>query len=509
MAGKLPLLLSDAFGIPSDGLTLVISIVAAYPVAVIARWLPKGSRLVQELYSVVTTVAILVSCFGWTYYLNYLAATVYSYSISRAFRGQKWAPILVHCTALLHLSYYHLQNQVFGKLEDFENNDVTAPFMVLTIRMSSYAWSLYDGTRSPDSLPSSLASRAIVSQPSLLSYMGYTHFFCGLITGPAFDYNVVEKFVTGQRASASERLPNCFVWIQFVPPRVSILRPLLESIAVLAGYAIGHFALGSFSFHHCLTAEFKSWNLASKFLYVYVAGFAHRLKYYLGWQLSEVVCTISGISFNGIDKDGKPLWDRAVQLRFLDLELATNPRDYIDSWNVHTAMWLKNFVYLRFTKRVVDKETGKSVEVPSNFANLATFVSSAFWHGFFLGYYVFFVSGFPLTLFAKSVRRAFRPFFLPPSPFARFKPQYDALTFVATHLCLNYLAVSYILLQYEKIFVAYSAMYFAWHIGLIGGLLVLKGLGVEQAMVALQRKMGLLKVRKGEMNDGEGSNKTD
>jgi lysophospholipid acyltransferase len=59
-------------------------------------------------------------------------------------------------------------------------------------------------------------------------------------------------------------------------------------------------------------------------------------------------------------------------------ETADNIKSLLDAWNMNTNKWLKNYVYLRVTP------PGKK---PNFFSTIATFGTSAIWHGFYPGYY--------------------------------------------------------------------------------------------------------------------------
>jgi lysophospholipid acyltransferase len=75
------------------------------------------------------------------------------------------------------------------------------------------------------------------------------------------------------------------------------------------------------------------------------------------------------------------------------VESAQNTRAYLGNWNINTNNWLRNYMYLRVTPR------GKK---PGFRASMATFVTSAFWHGFYPGYYLSFVLASFVQTVAKS-----------------------------------------------------------------------------------------------------------
>lgn len=74
-----------------------------------------------------------------------------------------------------------------------------------------------------------------------------------------------------------------------------------------------------------------------------------------------------------------PLYrNRVTNVDIIAYETADNIKSLLDTWNMNTNKWLKNYVYLRVTP------PGKN---PNFFSTIATFGTSAIWHGFYPGYY--------------------------------------------------------------------------------------------------------------------------
>ena len=71
-------------------------------------------------------------------------------------------------------------------------------------------------------------------------------------------------------------------------------------------------------------------------------------------------------------------------------------------------IWLKNYIYLR---------TLKPGQKPGFMNNMATFVVSAFWHGFYPFYYIMFFFAAFLVEVTKDVYRSRILFNFIPSPF--------------------------------------------------------------------------------------------
>jgi len=67
-----------------------------------------------------------------------------------------------------------------------------------------------------------------------------------------------------------------------------------------------------------------------------------------------------------------------------DVEFSHDVKDFLGAWNISVHKWLKYYVYLRMMKK--DNKGLQIVPI------LTTFVVSAVWHGFYPGYFLFFIS---------------------------------------------------------------------------------------------------------------------
>jgi lysophospholipid acyltransferase len=140
--------------------------------------------------------------------------------------------------------------------------------------------------------------------------------------------------------------------------------------------------------------EFTRYSFLRKVWILHMLGFSSRLKYYGVWSLTEGACILSGLGYKGVDpKTGRVQWNRLQNVNPWGIETAQNSRAYLESWNINTNNWLRNYMYLRVTPK------GKK---PGFRASLATFVTSAFWHGFYPGYYLSFLLAAFIQTVAKS-----------------------------------------------------------------------------------------------------------
>lgn len=90
---------------------------------------------------------------------------------------------------------------------------------------------------------------------------------------------------------------------------------------------------------------------------------------------------------------------------------------------------------------------------------------SAFWHGFYPGYYMFFILVALLTLAAREMRRHVRPMFLDRGKAVKFV--YDTLGRIITAFCLNYGAAAFLLLSGHAALAMWSSLYFVVHLGAV------------------------------------------
>ena len=193
-----------------------------------------------------------------------------------------------------------------------------------------------------------------------------------------------------------------------------------------------------------------------------------RFKYYFAWKVSEGAAILAGFGFEGFEEEEEEEEEgehagpgaRCIgfggvsQMDILGFELAQSVRDASRCWNCGTQAWLERYVYLRLPAR-------PSPLVPM----VGTYLVSAAWHGFYPGYYLFFVS-MPLAMaVGRGLRRKVRPRFLGGG--AALKAVYDVACVVCTALAANYLAIPFQVLSLDKGLFAWRQLYFAGHVVLL------------------------------------------
>ena len=94
----------------------------------------------------------------------------------------------------------------------------------------------------------------------------------------------------------------------------------------------------------------------------------------------------------------------------------------------------------------VYSRVGKPAQQTAN-STLAAFVTSAFWHGFYPGYYFAFVFGTLFVETAKMLRRDLGPIFGKGGKFALLYPLYSLIATLLTLWVFNFMCVSFQLLD--------------------------------------------------------------
>jgi lysophospholipid acyltransferase len=292
-----------------------------------------------------------------------------------------------------HLSINQLNRQFVG---DPGVVDITGAQMVMVMKLSAFCWNVADGKLPEKDLSDHQKERALKNLPGILDYAGYVAFFPSLFAGPAFDYVDYQHWLT----TTMFEIPAGVDPSKKPPTRKK--RKIPRSGTPAAWKAAGglfwialFLRFSGLYYPEVLTGpEYLTYSFPYRVWILHMLGVTTRLKYYGVWSLTEGACILSGLGFKGVDPvSGKVSWDRLQNVNPWGVESAQNTRAYLGNWNINTNNWLRNYMYLRVTPK------GKK---PGFRASMATFVTSAFWHGFYPGYYLSFVLASFVQTVAKS-----------------------------------------------------------------------------------------------------------
>ena len=292
-----------------------------------------------------------------------------------------------------HMSVNHIHRQFISRPDKV---DITGAQMVLIMKLTAFCWNIHDGQLPQNDLADFQRERALFQLPSLLDYAGYVLFFPALFAGPAFDYVDYRRWLetsmfelpagadpsTAPRTRKKRKIPQ-----SHTPATIKAVIGLTWILLFLKFSAW-------YNTDVVLGEQYMTYGFLRRVWLLEMLGFVTRMKYYGVWYLTEGSCILSGLGYKGVNpKTGKVDWNRLQNVNPWGIESAQNTRAYLENWNINTNNWLRYYMYLRVTPK------GKK---PGFRASLATFATSAFWHGFYPGYYLSFVLAAFLQTIAKS-----------------------------------------------------------------------------------------------------------
>ncbi|KAI8608779.1 MBOAT, membrane-bound O-acyltransferase family-domain-containing protein [Chytriomyces sp. MP71] len=326
-----------------------------------------------------------------------------TYALTWALKGRSYMPKVVFGYVMSHFLYRLYVLQVLAGVAE-KHIDPATPMMLNVIRLTTFAWYVHDGTLQKEDVVPELQSFSIDEFPDLLEFLGYSFFFATFITGPALDFNSYRSFI--RREGVFQKIP-------------SSLGPALRCFLGGALSAATHAVVNSqFTYEYSATVEFgEKFPFWQRFLYVQAAGFGVRAKYYAVFLLAQSACNFVGIGYTGPSpSNAEGIWTRAQNVSVKDVELAQNFKQLFAAWNMKTALWLRNCVYLRMVPR-----------------------------GSKPGAFVTFALGALFPILARRIRAWVRPLFVEPgSRIARWKPAYDFAGWFFTFTSLNCIVAPFV-----------------------------------------------------------------
>jgi hypothetical protein len=322
--------------------------------------------------------------------------------------------------------------------------------MVITQKLYMMAYNLYDAevlaSGKEDRAAKKCEKFALKQLPDIIEYLGYTFAFSGILTGPAFEFSLYKQACEGTHMYDKNGKP-----LGKIPSNVwPTMFPFLKSVSCMLIFIVvgGAFPLldpvdPQLGTPVILTQEFLAKPWISRYMYQWVGLIAIRCKYYFGWLNAEACHNLWYAGFEGFDKDGNPLgWDIAHNMNILGFELAGNVQELSKEWNRKSSNWLTRYVYIR---------TGGNL--------LAVYGTSAFWHGFYPGYYFFFLSVPLLTFAERVIKKKVSPYFSQ----SKWSP-YGILGTIVTSFCAEYMVCPFVLLARDRSFANYQSNYFLGHV---------------------------------------------
>ncbi|KAI9318306.1 MBOAT, membrane-bound O-acyltransferase family-domain-containing protein [Zopfochytrium polystomum] len=456
--------LAERLSTPVDVLKGAAILIAGYPFGILYLLIPSSTPFIpaRHAFSIVASCLLFFAFFDVTGFFELLAMALIFYAATYFGRKNRRVPFYLFLYAIGHLSWKYLYTQVF--VVSAAKFDHTVIMMMLVIKLTSFAWSVYDGTRSEDELWDEHKSSTIRRFPGLLEFFGYVFFFPTFSVGPAIEFRAYQEYINSE--PPFDRMPS-----RVVP----VLRSL--GIAVLSTVIFVKFG-ATINYDSCNSKEFlEEFPFWKKVLYMQFAGLVARSKFYAAWNFSAGACNLTGFGYSG---NGE--WTRGENVDIIGFELAPTPKDLVAAWNLRTNIWLRKSVYLR----VVQKPPRGAAARPGPFATFITYLVSAVWHGFHPGYYLFFLIAVIFNLVGRTLHRNLRPFvFAPRSPLRPLLVPtglYAFLGWLGCTLTINFLVVPFVLWRIDVSLRIWRAVAFAPLLALVAVWGVMDGFGIGRVL---------------------------
>lgn len=356
---------------------------------------------------------------------------------------------------MLYMVCGHLHRQYTNYLG--YDLDFTGAQMVLTQKLYMIAYNLYDGevltnkkAGVDDRAAKKCADFSLPKLPGIIEFLGYTFCFSNVLSGPAYEYTTYCHSCDGSLLYTKDgKLRGKAIPSNIWPS----LRPFLTSLLCLGTFVVGgtYFPLldpndPQKAIPVVLTTEFLSKPWLIRYAYMWMGLVIVRQKYYFAWKQAEGANNVWYAGFEGFDKDGNAIgWDNCSNMDIYKFETAQNVQTLSKEWNKKTSLWLTRYVYIR---------TGGSL--------LAVYSMSAFWHGFYPGYYLFFLSVPLLTFCERLGRKKISPYFV-----NNMSTLYGFVCMIITSLFVEYMVSPFPLLALEWSWNNWKSHYFFGHIGCI------------------------------------------
>ncbi|SSD60441.1 related to Lysophospholipid acyltransferase [Saccharomycodes ludwigii] len=471
--------LSQSLGADDIVVKIAICSFISFPLNAIMKRLPDRNYNLKCWYILFISSLYLFGILNnFSCFRSLFISSMATYLISRFLSHSKLMPWINFLFVMTHLEINHIT-----LTDDTSSYITTGAQMVLVMKLTSFAWSYYDGQQNSNAstaktLTPYQKTKMIVRHPSPLEYLAYCFFYPSLLTGPSFDFVDFESWLhleifkdlpeskkpnkhwfghQGKREIpkngllASRKIVESMIWL--------ILFTYSDKFAPLAPVLANNGK--DFIKSHCFIY---------RIFYLWLLGFTFRFKYYSAWTIAEASCILCGLGYNGYDaKTGKIKWNRVQNIDIKGFEFAQNTHVALEAWNQNTNKWLKYYVYLR-----VSKPGSK----PGFRSTLITFVTSALWHGTKPGYYLTFITGAFYQTCGKLFRRNIRPVFMDKDGITPLMPRkriYDLISYIVTQLAFGYMVQPFIVLNLNESLIIWSTVYYYIDIGIIVTLFLFKG----------------------------------
>ncbi|XP_063291324.1 lysophospholipid acyltransferase 5 isoform X2 [Pelobates fuscus] len=438
---------AEALGASEAALRLILSIFIGYPLALFQRYfLFKKEPSHNHLFNTLTGLCIAYFNFGSQMYHSVLCVVLH-FLMLRLMGRTITAVLTSFCFQMTYLlcGYYYTAT---------DNYDIkwTMPHCVLTLKLIGLAFDYYDGGKDKSSLTPEQQRHIVPRAPTLLEVCGFSYYYGGFLVGPQFSMCSYLKLVNGELTDVEGQRPNS-------------IRPAMERLCLglctLTIYTVfGPYLPDSYF----LSEEYANQPFWYRCVYMTIWGKVMLYKYVTCWLVTEGVCILCGLGYNGKDEQGRHHWNACANMKVWLFETTPLFTGTIASFNINTNDWVARYVFkrLRFLGN-------KAISQGSALFFLAI------WHGLHSGYLVCFALEFLIVIVERKAMDLVRDSPLLTSICSN--PVLYPFLYIAQQifhwLFMGYPLVPFCLFTWDKWLKVYTSVYFIGHVTFILLLIVL------------------------------------
>jgi len=365
------------------------------------------------------------------------------------------SPSKITILAVAILSYFHISRMITDYMG--WSLDVSGPLMLFTAKYTMFAFDLSDGRLhksgkplSPELHVANARNLTCINQtPSLLEYYAFIFDFLGFVAGPVFH---IREYLDFMYLRGDFLNLDSIHFIRIVGER------FFYAICIGGMFSIAG-TVPQLEYAYIETPDYVESSLWWKCVIIHVMTSANRLRYYFAWYMSDVACLLSGMGYSPKNRDK---FSRGQNAIISKVDFANCQAEALSHWNISIAKWLRNCIYLRASESEMPKIL-KGLIGHRQYATLLTRFTSAFWHGFYPGYYMAFFSTVLQFETDTLARKFIKPIFMKEGA---TKPHW-IYTFggkIHTAWCLNYYGATFLILAASTSMYLWNSMFFIVHI---------------------------------------------
>uniref|UniRef100_A0A6J0UIC9 Lysophospholipid acyltransferase 5 n=1 Tax=Pogona vitticeps TaxID=103695 RepID=A0A6J0UIC9_9SAUR len=430
--------IAESLGSSEQALRLILSIFLGYPFALFQRhFLFQKELYLIHLYNILMGLLLAYFNFG-TQFCHSLICVLVQFLILRLTGRTITAVATTFCFQMAYLmaGYYYTAT---------ESYDIkwTMPHCVLTLKLIGLVIDYYDGRKKAEDLTPEQQKYGVKGVPTLLEVAGFSYFYGAFMVGPQFSMTQYQKLVKGELTDVPGQRPNSFV---------PALKRMMLGFLFMVIYTM---AAPYLSEEYLVSDAYLEQPFWFRCLYILMWGKIMLYKYVTCWLVTEGVCILTGLGYNGTDDKGRPKWNACANMKVWLFETTPYFTGTIASFNTNTNDWVARYIYKRL-KFLGNKLLSQAISL----------LFLAIWHGLHCGYLVCFQMEFLIVIIERQAISLVRdsPLLSTLASITILRPIFYVLQQTIHWMFMGYSLVPFCLFSWEKWIKVYMSIYFVGHI---------------------------------------------